>query len=282
MTAPDCSSDSSLPQHVVGVVPAAGEGTRIAPLPGSKALLPIGTQALPGHEGPRVRVVSQHLLEALTAGGAEAAYWGLRDGAWDIPAYWGDGHRVGLPCAYLMVRHSYGVPFTIDQAYPFVKEAVVLLGFPDILFHPRDAFAGLRRELADRGADIVLGCMPVDDPTTVDVVDMDAEGTVRAIHVKPAATALRDAWCLAAWGPRFTHWLHERLAAIVDDPVRRAQVDAHERHLGHLFQAALDEGLSVRAVSFPDGRFLDLGTPEALADAVPAGGLLNNSPTLSG
>lgn len=254
----------------VAIIPAAGQGKRVAPLPGSKEILPIGTQSMAGREGPRVRVVSQHLLEALKAGGADAVYWGLREGKWDIPAYWGDGHRVGLPCAYLMVRQTYGVPFTIDQAYPFVKDSVVLLGFPDILFRPLDAFATLRRELANSGAEIVLGCMPVDDPSTVDVVEKEADGTVTAIHVKPEATALREAWCLAAWSARFTTWLHDRLAAIVADPERRAQVDTHERHLGHLFQAAIDDGFSVRSVSFPDGQFLDIGTPEALKRALAA------------
>lgn len=267
MTTTHTNALEALPP-AIAIIPAAGEGRRVAPLPGSKEVLPLGTQHLPGHDGPRVRVVSQHLLEALREGGADAAYWVLQDGKWDIPAYWGDGHRVGLPCAYLMVRHTYGVPFTIDQAYPFVNDRVVLLGFPDLLFRPADAFRTLRRELAASGADLVLGCMPVDDPTTVDVVERAADGTVTAIHVKPEATTLREAWCLAAWGPRFTDWLHDRVAALVDDPDRRADAAAHERHLGHLIQAAIDEGLTVRAVPFPDGRFLDIGTPGALEAAM--------------
>lgn len=267
MTTQNHTQSNELPR-AVAVIPAAGEGRRVAPLPGSKEVLPLGTQAMPDRDGPRARVVSQHLLEALKAGGAETAYWVLREGKWDIPAYWGDGHRVDLPCAYLTARWTYGVPFTIDQAYPFVKERVVLLGFPDILFHPLDAFRTLRHELADTDADVILGCMPVEDPTTVDVVEKAPDGTVTAIHVKPDDTPLRDAWCLAAWGPRFTGWLHDRIASIIADPDRRARVNAHERHLGHVFQAAIEDGLSVRGVSFPDGQFLDIGTPEALAEAL--------------
>ena len=280
MTSQNHTQSSELPR-AVAVIPAAGEGRRVAPLPGSKEVLPLGTQSMPGWDGPRVRVVSQHLLEALKAGGAETAYWVLREGKWDIPAYWGDGHRVDVPCAYLTARWTYGVPFTIDQAYPFVKERVVLLGFPDILFHPLDAFRPLRHELATTDADVVLGCMPVEDPTTVDVVETAPDGTVTAIHVKPDDTSLREAWCLAAWGPRFSEWLHERIAAIVADPARRAHVDAHERHLGHLFQSVIDDGLSVRGVSFPDGHFFDIGTPENLAEALASAQTFAASPTPS-
>jgi len=258
---------SSLPA-AVGVIPAGGWGSRVAPLPGSKEVFPVGTQVLPGREGPRSRVVSQHLLEALKAGGADTAYWVLRDGKWDIPAYWGDGGRVGVHCAYLMMRWPYGVPFTVDQAYPFTRDAVVLLGFPDILFRPVTAFCSLRERLAETQADVILGCMAVNDPTTVDVVERGPDGAVCAIHVKPETTSLREAWCIAAWGPTFSDWLHDRIAHVVADPARREQADASERHLGHLFQAALEEGLSIQSVFFPDGRFFDLGTPDALQQAL--------------
>lgn len=263
------SSNTFLPP-AVGVIPAAGLGSRVDPLPGSKEVVPIGTQMLPDRDGPRLRVVSQHLLEALRTAGAEAAYWIIRDGKWDIPGYWGDGHRVGLPCSYLMMRWPFGVPFTIDQAHPFVQDKVVLLGFPDILFRPLDAFARLREELAASEADVVLGCMTVDDPTTVDIVDRTSNGAVRAIHVKPNATSLREAWCLAAWRPTFGEWLHARIAGIVSDPTRRDRVKETERHLGHLFQSAIQEGLSIRGVYFEEGRFLDVGTPEALQEATAA------------
>jgi len=32
----------------------------------------------------------------------------------------------------------YGVPYTLDQAYPFVQNATIALGFPDITCEPED------------------------------------------------------------------------------------------------------------------------------------------------
>ena len=64
----------------------------------------------------------------------------LRDGKWDIPSYLGDGSLVNLHLAYLMMAQPFGVPYTLDQAYPFVKDCRIALGFPDVLFESQDAF----------------------------------------------------------------------------------------------------------------------------------------------
>lgn len=252
----------------VALIPAAGTGSRVAPLPGSKELFPIGSQSDTAHDTPRPMVVSQHLLEAYRTAGADTVYWILRDGKWDIPAYWGDGHRLQMHFAYCMMRHDYGVPFTINQAFPFIRERTVLLGFPDILFHPPDLFAQLHQRLLQGDADVVLGCMPVDNPATVDVVERASNGSVQAIHVKPTDSPLRTAWMAAAWRPAFTHWLHEQLAALLAEPNATATLNAHEPHLGHLFQRAIDDGLIIQSVYVPDGRFLDIGTPKTLHHAM--------------
>ena len=68
------------------------------------------------------------------------AYIVLRPGKWDIPAYFGDGSILNMHLAYLMLGVPFGVPFTLDQAYPFVRYATVAFGFPDILFEPEDGF----------------------------------------------------------------------------------------------------------------------------------------------
>ena len=41
-----------------------------------------------------------------------------------------------------------------------------------------------------------------------------------------------------------------------------------EVYRGHLIQTVVDAGLRVDGIPFPDGSFLDLGTPEDLARAV--------------
>ena len=71
-------------KEIVGLIPAAGQGTRIGPLPCSKEIYPIGFD--PSLEG-RPKAVSHYLLEKMKSADIQKAYVVLRAGKWDIPNY---------------------------------------------------------------------------------------------------------------------------------------------------------------------------------------------------
>ena len=146
--------------------------------------------------------------------GIRKAYIILRKGKWDIPAYLRDGNMLGIHLAYLMMNLPFGVPYTLDQAYPFLNNCKVALGFPDIIFGPDDAFEQLLARQAQSKADIVLALFPAHQPHKADMVDVDADGRIREIQVKPARTHLRFAWVIAVWTPVFTQFMHEHLNRI--------------------------------------------------------------------
>jgi len=50
-----------------GIIPAAGNGTRIQPLAFSKELLPVGDRG----DRERPKAISEYLIERLAAGGAD-------------------------------------------------------------------------------------------------------------------------------------------------------------------------------------------------------------------
>lgn len=255
-------------QRVVGLVPAAGRGTRIAPLPLSKELYPVGFREEGGI--PRPMPVCEHLLSAMAAAGAGTVYLVLGEGKWDIPAYLGDGAQLGLDVAYLTIRRSPGVPFTVDRAHAHLRDATVLFGFPDIVFTAADALSRLRTRQRVDGADVVLGVVPTDRPEAADVVDVDDRGVVRRVLVKPAGSSLQLAWILAVWGPAFTAHLHG--AAAAQASVGAPEAERHELaelHMGHVLQSGVDAGLRVLAEPL-DGSFTDIGTPEGLRAAVRA------------
>jgi len=267
------SVSSSSPRPVVGLLPGAGHGSRIQPLPGSKEVLPVGMQPVDGAGGKRVRVISQYLLEAYRRAGVDRAYWILREGKWDIPAYWQDGTRVGVELGYLMAQEwARGPAFTIDQAYPFVQDATVVVGFPDLVFTPDDAFRVLVRDLAAMGSEVMLGVFPSDTPETVDMVDIADDGRIRAIDIKNPHSSCSLAWIIAAWTPSFTEWLHQFFGAILRGEPQpgpgKADEFPPEWHLGNMFQAALADGCDIRGTVFPNGAFLDIGTPASLAHAM--------------
>jgi glucose-1-phosphate thymidylyltransferase len=79
--------------------------------------------------------------------GAEKAYFILSKGKWDIPAYFGNGAMVNMALGYLITDLPYGVPFTLDSAFPFLKNKDILFGFPDIILQPDDVYVQLMERI---------------------------------------------------------------------------------------------------------------------------------------
>ena len=262
------------PQKVIGLLPAAGQGSRISPLPMSKELFPIGFQPLAG-QGMRPKAACQYLLEAMGQAGVQETFLILRPGKWDIPAYLGDGAQLNMRLAYLTVHVPFGVPFSLDQAYPFVKDAIVVMGFPDILFNPTDAYIQLVERLMATQADVVLGLFPTDQPDKVGLVDFDQNGLVSGIYEKSQLTHLRYMWAIAVWRPSFTEFLHQVVAAkrkiLIGEisPVLLKEMPEYtEMPIGDVIVDAIANNLRVEAIPFETGHYLDIGIPENLINAV--------------
>jgi len=247
------------PRDVVGIVPMAGTASRLGELPCSKEIFPVRptVDTYDGNKPPRV--VCEHLLGKMRAADIRRVYIVLRSGKWDIPAYLGDGSDTGLHLAYLMMGLPYGTPYSIDQAYPFLQQSVVALGFPDMILGQGELFARLLTQRETLDADVVLGIFPADQPEKVDVVDIDDEGKVKQIITKPQHTNLRITWGVAVWAPAFTHFMHEFLAVH-----KHTVAAAPELFVGNVIQAAIEQGLSVYGVRVSDQPFLDIGTIDNL------------------
>lgn len=267
------TSQEKEPQRkIIGLIPAGGKATRLAPLPFSKELYPIGFRRVNEGSSLRPKVVCHYLLEKMRLAGITKTYIVLRDGKWDIPAYLGDGKMLDMHLAYLMMRLPFGVPYTIDQAYPFVQDAMVAFGFPDIIFQPDDAFARLLAKQAESNADVVLGLFPAHQPHKTDMVELDADGRICGIQVKPTRTHLRYAWIIAVWTPAFTQFMHKYLTGIQDGNEQHETGSklpgSRELFVGDVIQAAINNHLRIEATPFPDDTYLDIGTSGNLVKAV--------------
>jgi len=256
---------NSLFADVIGVIPAAGRGTRIAPLPVSKELFPVGFQCTP--ETPRPKVVAQYLLDQMVRAGIKRCFIVLGDGKWDIPAYFGHGESLGIDLAYSVIRNSPGAPYTLDTVFPFVSDNIVAFGFPDILFETDDVYCRLLKAFRENSGDVLLGLFPADHTHTVDMVAFTAEGSVERIDIKPTQTSLTCAWGAALWTPRFTQFMRDWLTSInFDSPGARHGYG--EISVGHVIQAAIAAGLKVNAVKVSEKAYLDIGTPDNLLRAI--------------
>jgi len=256
-------------QEIIGLVPAGGQANRIAPLPCSKELYPIGFRPVAEDGSLRPKAVCHYLLEKMRLAGATKAYIILRQGKWDIPAYLGDGAMLDMHLAYLMMNLPFGAPYTLDQAYPFIQDALIVFGFPDIIFQPEDAFVRLLARQAATKADVVLGLFPADQPQKMDMVDLDEDDRIRQIVIKPCHTHLHDTWIIAVWTPVFTRFMHEYLVAVQTEYNQdNGSSRRRELFVGDVIQAAIQTGLQIETVRFPNGDYLDIGTPEDLVKAI--------------
>lgn len=245
---------------VVGLVPAAGYARRLGPLPYSKEIYPIPPGPIAHNHKSQPKAVGQYLLEKMRYAGVGEALIVVREGKWDILEYFKDGALVGMRLGYLLAAVPWGVPYTLDQAYPFVRNTNVALGFPDIVFSGNDAFKRVIARQANTRADVVLGLFPADQPSTMDVVELDAVGRVIRILSKPMHTTLTQTWGIAVWTPPFTEFLHDYLFG-------RPTPEKHQPELsiGNVIQAGIVEGaIVVEGISVSNEPFLDIGIPENL------------------
>lgn len=212
-----------------------------------------------GIDGGELNVVGDFLLARMRQAGVRNVYVVLREGKWDIPAYWGNGAKVGLNIAYPLMRYPFGVPYTVAEACKFVGDADVAMGFPDIVFTPPDAIVKAVERRRSTGADVVLALAKTPEPQFSDTVAVDANGGVTRIHVKQR-NDLRQAWVTATWSSRFTRYLTSLLERAATDVAPDEEVQ-----FGTVLNAAIAEGFSVSAVSFPDSAFADVGHPKGQA-----------------
>jgi glucose-1-phosphate thymidylyltransferase len=257
----------SLPEEIVGLIPAGGHATRLSPLPSSKELFPIGWRLdEAGKMNPKV--VSHFLLDKYKEAGIRKAYFILRKGKWDIPQYYGDGSMVDMDLAYLIMNLPHGHPFTLDQAFPFIKKNLVVFGYPDILFEPADAFSQLIKKQAETKASVVLGIFPIrPEQRWNDILSFSEDGKIETVSLSDPATATKQVgWSIAVWTPEFSLFMHEFLLE-ASRQNRFTAPGGREYTMNHIFQAALDKGLAIEPVVFSSGFVLDIGTPDDLFTA---------------
>lgn len=260
--------------NLVGLMPAGGKATRVAPLPCSKEIFPIGFRRVGQTGDVRPKVICHYILEKMRMADVTKVYVIIRKGKWDIPAYLADGTMLDMHLAYLMLNLPFGVPYTLDQAYPFVKDSIVVFGFPDIFFKPDDAFVRLLERREESGADLVLGLFPATNPEKMDMVDLNGEGRIREIQIKPAKTQLRYTWIIAVWTPAFTDLMHDHVLADrevreknpVDVPTEKHQ----ELFMSHVILHAIQLKMHIDTVLFPKGNCIDIGTPEDMLNVLKA------------
>jgi dTDP-glucose pyrophosphorylase len=231
-----------------GIIPAAGEGTRIKPLAFSKELLPVGSRF--DGEVERPRAVSEYLVDRMIRGGATKLCFVISPGKSDILAYYG-GQIGDVPICYAVQPRPVGLCDSIFRALPWIDaDEHAIVGLPDTVWFPENALAALGDD------DLSFLLFPVKRPALFDAVLIDERGRVLEIEVKREDA--RTHWVWGAFKVRgaVLRELHELWC-------ERRSADAY---IGTLVNAWLARGGAARGVRAGES-YVDLGTLDDYREA---------------
>lgn len=243
--------------EIVGLIPAGGVAERLGKLPCSKEIMPLFKNS------GKIRVTSEYLIHYYKLAGIKHIYFIIRKGKWDIPQYFGDGAEHEVNIGYLIMNLPFGTPFTLNQAYPFVKDKLVAIGFPDIIFEPENAYAEIKSKLLNTKAELVLGIAPQDNYLKSDMIEFNADRSIRNIVIKQNRPDLHYSWFIAIWKPGFSEYMNKFLNDFKDKyPDGKIPIEgiSRELYVGDVIQSALADGMKAEYVQFEKGSYLDIGT----------------------
>ena len=247
--------------NLVGIIPAAGKGTRLAPFPCPKELFPVGFQdyEVNGEMLKRPKVISQYILENMLEAGVKRILFILGEGKSDIMDFYGDGSRFGCDIGYLYQERLNGMPTAINLAHPWIGDATVVFGMPDTIIQPTCALKDLLKFHQEHEAMLSLGLFPTDTPHKFGMVEFDKNQNVISTIDKPQNSQLTHMWGCCVWSVQFTDLINSYLIENVKT--------TKEIVLGDVFDQALEDNQTVKA--FPiHGSYIDIGTANELNAAL--------------
>lgn len=247
----------------IGIIPAAGMGSRLQPLPFSKELVPFGFRTIDGRR--RVSPISLHIIDALKEADVHQLYFVINSQKTDIARYYSNGDPFNLLISYLYQPHPRGLVDALSQVTPWLsekEEMLVFFGMPDTYFLPSSLFIEMRKTILNSDLDIVLGVFPVKSwwklGMTFFTPYANGYGEVDDIIDKPATKPVTEfAWGVAVWKLPFQQYLTRCQAAYTGNG---------ELVLSDVFMGAKASGMKIGCVM--GNEYIDIGTIEEMSLAL--------------
>ncbi|MDC0834533.1 sugar phosphate nucleotidyltransferase [Geitlerinema sp. CS-897] len=245
----------------IGILPAAGLGSRLQPFRYAKELLPVFFKTDDRENGKRVypRAAAEYSIQAMRHANIQFVLTVISDRKTEVIKYFSDGRDFDINIAYLHQKEPYGLSDAINKGFQWYKNSYVFLALPDTIFYPFHAIRAIREEILASQADLVLGVFPTSKPEQLGPVRFDSSGKAIEVLDKPKVSSVFNTWGIAGWSPTFSKLLNQYMAI---------SLEAQKQPIGNIFNLAITRGLNVRTVFFKDGEYIDLGTPEGLAHVI--------------
>jgi bifunctional UDP-N-acetylglucosamine pyrophosphorylase/glucosamine-1-phosphate N-acetyltransferase len=230
------------------VLLAAGEGVRLLPITATrpKHLIKVGGKP-----------ILQFCLEAVKNAGINEAIIVTHYMGDAIRQYFEAGEKLGLHISYVEQKAILGTGNAAAVAEPYVDNDFVLV-YGDLLFG-LDALKDILQLFEQGKTAAVIGVVPVEDPESYGIIELDEKKRVKRIAEKPAAgkapSNLANAGVYA--------FSHE-----VFDKIRQTKASARgEWELTDAVTLLAKEGKTVLATELSKDDWFDVGRPWDLLDA---------------
>jgi glucose-1-phosphate thymidylyltransferase len=236
---------------VLGIVPAAGAGSRLQPLAFSKEMLPVGsTFDESGIERPKA--VSEFLVERMIRAGADRICFVISPEKDDIIPYYAR-HPAARRICYVVQESPSGLCDALFRAEQVLRDREdVLIGLPDTVWFPESGFALLPPD------ELAFLLFPVDDPARFDAVV--TRGT-RVTEIQVKAVHPDSNW---VWGAfRMPSGVFRELFQLWQEP------DRGDEYVGTLVNAYLARGGRAAGIAAGE-RYFDVGTIDGYRAAIDA------------
>ena len=239
---------------MIGIIPAAGAGQRIQPLGCSKELLPVGSRMVEGVGRPKA--VSEYLVERMIAAGAEQICMVISAEKTDVMRYFAE-RNYAAEIFYVVQQKPQGLCDALFRGEAFARaHDYVLLGLPDTIWFPENAYRPALEGMIAHSADVNLLLFPVNNPSAFDAVVCDQQGFVEEVQVKRA-----DASSHWIWGAVTTTGSAFHTLKLLWDSRHR-----EDEYLGDLLNAFIAAG-NVVGGTYAGEVYMDVGTLEGYHSA---------------
>ena len=235
---------------MLGIVPAAGAGSRLQPLAFSKEMLPVGS-ARDEHGVERPKAVSEFLVERMILAGADRVCFVISPEKTDILPYYAR-HPAARRFCYVVQEQPRGLCDAIFRAALVARpDEPVLVGLPDTVWFPVDGYTCLPPD------ELAFLLFRVEHPERFDAVVTSRDEQVLEVEVKTAAP--RSDWVWGAFG--MPGGVFRDLHALWSEPGRG------DEYVGTLVNEYLRRGGRARGVRAGQD-YYDVGTVDGYRAAV--------------
>jgi dTDP-glucose pyrophosphorylase len=232
-----------------GLIPAAGKGTRMRPFTRAypKELLPVGKKA-----------VIEHAIDAFKLAGIDDICIIVGHKQHAILDYLGSGRELDVQLTYAVQDERNGLATAVGAGERVIDSEPFAVVLGDSFFNPKDFVDDLRRFHETEDADVTIGAVEVDDPTSYGVIDSGEDGSVQGLVEKPDAGEAPSNLAIAG-----VYIFEPEIFRAIN---RTPKGKGGEYQLTDAIRVMMDDNRKVMHKHIP-GEWIDVGTPERLKKA---------------